>query len=89
VLDLSAALFVVAALANAAAAALNIWQSRRLRRTALANAAVLAAFPRLLGFAAFVSRPESGAPVKLQIVARDVLPLGVSIVVETGTETRH
>lgn len=83
-----AVLFVLAATCNCVAAFLNLRAKRRTIREFEAHEKT---FYALLGFAAFMSRPESGAPEPIRQLAIEALPPGTSVLIDfpSSTEIRH
>jgi hypothetical protein len=86
---ISIVLFVIACAMNCVAAAINIRQSRRARKLIESNRDN---FARLIAFAAFMSRPESGVPDIVRNLARQALPEDIRIEVSKigpFSETQH
>jgi hypothetical protein len=86
-----ALLLSFAALANLAASLLSLRLSRRARRAIDDTVAIKEQFGRAVGFAAFCTTRESGAPEPLRKMAREALPPGTTVVVEhdRGEESVH
>lgn len=69
-------LFIIAAIGNCVAAFLNVRAFRHWRRR---QAEDRETFARLVAFAAFMSRNESGAPPEVRNLARQALPEDIRI----------
>jgi hypothetical protein len=78
-------LFLIASACNCFAAWQNLRLARRARKELEANRET---FAKLIGFAAFMSRPESGAPEAVRELARQMLPEDIRIeVTKLGSST--